>query len=313
VFDTETTLSAMASESKRIVYLALAANMGIAITKFVAAAISGSSAMLSEGIHSLADSGNQLFLLRGHAASRYDASVQHPYGRGMEIYFWSFMVAVFLFVGGSVLSIVAGVDKVRNASEHAEGGFWISMAVLAIAAFFEGFVAFRPALKEFNRQRSGRGFAKTVRESKDPSLLVVLFEDSAAIVGLAIAAIGLTLAKLTGDVRWDGVASILIGVLLAGVAWLLAVEMKSLLIGESANREDRARIRAAAYSVGEVKTVDRLLTMQLAPDEVLVTMDVDFDQGISGDALESAIVEIEEKIAEAVPEATRIFIEPVDR
>ncbi len=303
----------MASESKKIVYLALVANVGIAVTKFVAAAFSGSSAMLSEGIHSLADSGNQLFLLRGHAASRYDASVQHPYGRGMEIYFWSFMVAVFLFVGGSVLSIVAGVDKVRHAADHAEGGFWLSMAVLAIAAFFEGFIAFRPALKEFNRQRSGRGLAKTVRESKDPSLLVVLFEDSAAMVGLAIAAIGLTLAKLTGDVRWDGVASILIGVLLAGVAWLLAVEMKSLLIGESANREDRAKIRAAAYSVGEVKTVDRLLTMQLAPDEVLVTMDIDFDEGITGDALESAIVEIEEKISEAVPEATRIFIEPVDR
>ena len=303
----------MSSESKRIVYLALAANVGIAITKFVAAAFSGSSAMLSEGIHSLADSGNQLFLLRGHAASRYDASVQHPYGRGMELYFWSFMVAVFLFVGGSVLSIVAGVDKIRNASEHAEGGFWLSMAVLAIAAFFEGFVAFRPALKEFNRKRSGRGFAKTIRESKDPSLLVVLFEDSAAIVGLAIAAVGLTLAKFTGDVRWDGVASVLIGILLAGVAWLLAVEMKSLLIGESANRESRAKIRAAAFSVGAVKTIDRLLTMQLSPDEVLVTMDVDFDEGISGDAIESAIVEIEEKIADAVPSATRIFIEPVDR
>jgi len=303
----------MASESKRIVYLALAANVGISVTKFAAAAFSGSSAMLSEGIHSLADSGNQLFLLRGHAASRYDASVQHPYGRGMELYFWSFMVAVFLFVGGSVLSIVAGVDKVRHAADHAEGGFWLSIGVLAVAAFFEGFVAFRPALKEFNRKRSGRGLAKTIRESKDPSLLVVLFEDSAAIVGLAIAAIGLTLAKLTGDMRWDGLASILIGLLLAGVAWLLAVEMKSLLIGESAKREDRAKIRAAAFSVGEVKTVDRLLTMQLAPDEVLVTMDVDFDQGITGDALEAAIVEIEENITATVPSATRIFIEPVDR
>jgi cation diffusion facilitator family transporter len=303
----------MASESKRIVYLALTANVGIAVTKFVAAAFSGSSAMLSEGIHSLADSGNQLFLLRGHAASRYDPSVQHPYGRGMEIYFWSFMVAVFLFVGGSVLSIVAGANKIMHAAEHDEGGFWLSMGVLAIAAFFEGFVAFRPALKEFNRQRSGRTLPKTIRESKDPSLLVVLFEDSAAIVGLFIAAIGLTLAKLTGDVRWDGLASVLIGVLLAGVAWLLAVEMKSLLIGESATREERSRIRAAALSVGEVRTVDRLLTMQLAPDEVLVTMDVDFDEGLSGDDLEAAIVKIEREIAAAVPAATRIFVEPVSR
>jgi cation diffusion facilitator family transporter len=303
----------MASDSKRIVYLALAANVGIAVTKFVAAAFSGSSAMLSEGIHSLADSGNQLFLLRGHAASRYDPSVQHPYGRGMEIYFWSFMVAVFLFVGGSALSIVAGTNKIMHAAEHDEGGFWLSMGVLAIAAFFEGFVAFRPALKEFNRQRSGRTLPKTIRESKDPSLLVVLFEDSAAIVGLVIAAIGLTLAKLTGDVRWDGLASVLIGVLLAGVAWLLAVEMKSLLIGESATREERSRIRAAVLSVGEVRTVDRLLTMQLAPDEVLVTMDVDFDEGLSGDDLEAAIVKIEHEIAAAVPAATRIFVEPVYR
>ncbi len=303
----------MASDSKRIVYLALAANVGIAVTKFIAAAISGSSAMLSEGIHSLADSGNQLFLLRGHAASAYDASVQHPYGRGKEIYFWSFMVAVFLFVGGSVLSIVAGVGKIMNAAEHDEGGFWLSMAVLAIAAFFEGVVAFRPALKEFNLQRAGRAIPRTVQESKDPSLLVVLFEDSAAIVGLTIAAIGLTLAKLTGNAQWDGAASVLIGILLAGVAWLLAVEMKSLLIGESATREERSKIRSAALSVEAVHTVDRLLTMQLSPGEILVTMDVDFDEGISGDDLEGAIVEIERRISEAVPAATRIFIEPVDR
>ena len=154
----------MATESKRLVILALIANAGIAITKFIAAAVSGSSAMLSEGIHSLADSGNQLFLLRGHAASRYDASVQHPYGRGKEIYFWSFMVAVFLFVGGSVLSIVSGVGKIRDPHGHGGEGFWLSLAGLAIAAIFEGLIAFRPALKEFNRQRAGRTFRKTIKE-----------------------------------------------------------------------------------------------------------------------------------------------------
>ena len=303
----------MASESKRLVILALVANAGIAVTKFIAAAISGSSAMLSEGIHSLADSGNQLFLLRGHAASRFDASVQHPYGRGKEMYFWSFMVAVFLFVGGSVISIISGVSKIRDPHGHGDEGFWLSMAVLAIAAIFEGVIAFRPALKEFNKQRAGRTFRKTIKESKDPSLLVVLFEDSAALVGLFIAAAGLTIARLTEDAMWDGIASVLIGVLLAGVAWVLAVEMKSLLIGESATREERAKIRAAALSVADARTVDRLLTMQLAPDEVLVTMDVEFDEGIDGDRIEAAIVEIEAHIVEAVPEATRIFIEPVDR
>jgi len=303
----------MAGESKRLVVLALIANAGIAITKFVAAAISGSSAMLSEGIHSLADSGNQLFLLRGHAVSRHDATVQHPYGHGKEMYFWSFMVAVFLFVGGSVLSIVMGVDKIRHPHGHGGEGFWLSMGVLAIAALFEGLIAFRPALKEFNKQRAGRTITKTIKESKDPSLLVVLFEDSAAIVGLVIAAVGLSAAYLTENALWDGVASVLIGLLLGGVALILAIEMKSLLIGESATREERARIRAAALSVAEVRTVDRLLTMQLAPDEILVTMDLDFDEGTTGDDIESAIVEIEQKITEAVPSATRIFVEPVDR
>ena len=142
---------------------------------------------------------------------------------------------------------------------------------------------------------------------------MVLFEDTAAIVGLAIAAAGLITAKLTEDAVWDGVASVLIGLLLAGVAWVLAVEMKSLLIGESATREERAKILAAALSVGEARTVDRLLTMQLAPDEILVTMDVEFDDGIDGEVIESAIVAIEGKITEAVPQATRIFIEPVVR
>ena len=303
----------MATESKRLVILALIANAGIAITKFIAAGISGSSAMLSEAIHSVADSGNQLFLLRGHAASRYDASVQHPYGRGKEIYFWSFMVAVFLFVGGSVLSIVSGVGKIRDPHGHGGEGFWLSLGVLAIAAIFEGLIALRPALKEFNRQRAGRTFRKTIKESKDPSLLVVLFEDSAAIVGLAIAAAGLITAKLAEDAVWDGVASVLIGLLLAAVAWVLAVEMKSHLIGESATREERAKILAAALSVGEARTVDRLLTMQLAPDEILVTMDIEFDDGLDGELIESAIVAIEGKITEAVPQATRIFIEPVNR
>jgi cation diffusion facilitator family transporter len=303
----------MAAESKRLVILALVANVGIAITKFVAAAISGSSAMLSEGIHSLADSGNQLFLLRGHAASRYDASVQHPYGRGKEMYFWSFMVAVFLFVGGSALSVATGINRIRSPHEHGEEGLWFSLGVLAVAALFEGFIAFRPALKQFNEQRSGRTITKTIKESKDPSLLVVLFEDSAAIVGLFIAAAGLIAAELTGNGLWDGVASVLIGALLGGVAWILAVEMKSLLIGESATREERAKIRAAALSVGEVRTVDRLLTMQLGPDEILVTMDVEFDDGVDGAQIEEAIVSIEAMIVEAVPDATRIFVEPVDR
>jgi len=302
-----------AAESRRLVVLALLANLGIAITKFAAAAVAKSSAMLAEAFHSLADTGNQLFLLRGEAAAREAPDVQHPFGKGKELYFWAFMVAVVLFVGGSVLSIVGGIDKIRHAEAHEQVGLWLSLGVLAIAAFFEMFVAFRPALQEFNRLRAGRFIPTTIREGKDPALLIVLFEDSAAVVGLAIAAVGIIVAHVTGDVRWDGLASILIGVLLAGVAWVIAHEMKALLIGESATRETRAAIRAATLSVPEVDHIEDLLTMQLSPRDVLVNMEVDFDEGLEEEEVEEAIRTVEQAIREVVPEATRIFIEPVGR
>lgn len=303
----------MASESRRLVVLALIANGAIAITKFVAAGISGSAAMLSEGIHSVADTGNQVMLLRGDVASRYDPDARHPFGRGKETYFWAFMVAVFLFVGGSVLSIVTGIDRIRHPDEHGEAGLVFSLVVLAVAALFEIFIAFRPAIRQFNRLRMGRGIWRTLQESKDPALIVVLFEDSAAVIGLLIAAAGLILTEVTGNGAWDGIASVLIGVLLALAAWVIAVEMKALLVGEAASREDRAAIRAATYSVEEVHHIARLLTMQLAPEEVLVNMDLVFDEGLGDDDIERAIVEVEGRIQSGVPAATRIFIEPVAR
>lgn len=303
----------MASESRRLVVLALIANAVIAVTKFIAAGISGSAAMFSEGIHSVADTGNQVMLLRGDVASRYDPNARHPFGRGKEIYFWAFMVAVFLFVGGSVLSIVTGINRIRHPDEHGEAGLVFSLVVLAVAAFFEIFIAFRPAIRQFNRLRMGRGIWTTLKESKDPALIVVLFEDSAAVIGLFIAATGLILAEVTGNGAWDGIASVLIGILLAGAAWVIAVEMKALLVGEAASREDRAAIRAATYSVEEVHHVARLLTMQLSPEEVLINMDLVFDEGLSDNDIERAIVEVEERIQAGVPSATRIFIEPVAR
>ena len=303
----------MASESRRLVVLALIANAVIAVTKFIAAGISGSAAMFSEGIHSVADTGNQVMLLRGDVASRYDPNARHPFGRGKEIYFWAFMVAVFLFVGGSVLSIVTGIDRIRHPDEHGEAGLVFSLVVLAVAAFFEIFIAFRPAIRQFNRLRMGRGIWTTLKESKDPALIVVLFEDSAAVIGLFIAATGLILTEVTGNGVWDGIASVLIGILLAVAAWVIAVEMKALLVGEAASREDRAAIRAATYSVEEVHHVARLLTMQLSPEEVLINMDLVFDEGLSDNDIERAIVEVEERIQSGVPSATRIFIEPVAR
>ena len=176
----------MATESRSLVVLALIANGLIAAVKFIAAGISGSSAMLAEGFHSVADTGNQLFLLRGSAVSRYSPSAQYPFGRGKELYFWSFMVAVFLFVGGAVVAFLQGLGRIRNPIEE-ETGLAFSLIVLGVAAVFETLLALRPALKEFNRGRGGRSVIATVRDARDPALLVVVFEDTAALVGVAIA------------------------------------------------------------------------------------------------------------------------------
>jgi cation diffusion facilitator family transporter len=298
----------MATNSRTLIFLALIANGIIAVIKFIAAGISGSSAMLAEAFHSVADTGNQLFLLRGGAVSRYAANAKHPFGRGKEVYFWSFMVAVFLFVGGSVVAFLEGMERVRHPEEGT--GLAFSLIVLAVAAGFEIFIAFRPALKEFNRVRAGRRIMATVRDSRDPALIVVVFEDTAAVIGLAIAATGLILADVTGWAQWDGIASIVISVLLAAVAWVLAFEMKALLIGEAATRAERSLIRSATLSVPEVESIGRLLTMQLAPDQILVNMDVELRDGLTADEMGAVIDRIEADVHAVVPAASRIFIEP---
>lgn len=300
----------MASGSRRLIILALIANGLIAITKFIAAGISGSTAMFAEAIHSVADTGNQLFLLRGDAVSRYKADVTHPFGRGKAMYFWSFMVAVVLFVGGAVLSIVNGWERVQHPHAHEGEGLIFSLSVLAIAAGFEIFLALIPALKQFNQIRGSKSRWRMIKESKDSALIIVIFEDTAAVVGLVVAATGLVLAEITGSAVWDGLASILIGIILGIVALVIAREMSALLIGEAASREDRASIRVAILGIEDVHHVERLLTMQMAPHEILVTADVAFDEG--ADEV-SAIEQVESSIREACPDATRIFIEPVHR
>ena len=300
----------MASESKRLIVLALIANFAIAITKFIAAAVSRSAAMLAEALHSVADTGNQLFLLRGDAVSRYAANTTHPFGRGKAMYFWSFMVAVVLFVGGAVLSIWNGWQRVTHPGGHESEGLVFALAVLAISAAFEIGVALVPAIRQFNRIRGSKGAWRMIRESKDSALIIVIFEDTAAAAGLAIAAAGLILAEVTGSVVWDGVASILIGLLLAAVAFVIAREMQPLLVGESASRRNRTAIRLAILSVDEVHHIERLLTMQLAAHEILVTADVAFDEGVDE---VGAIEMLEAAITNVCPDASRIFIEPVRR
>ncbi len=296
-------------ESRAIVVLALIANSLIAVVKFVAAAISGSAAMLAEGFHSVADTGNQLFLLRGTTASRFLPTPRYAFGRGKETFFWAYMVAVFLFVGGGVVAFTEGLDRVRH-PHAAEGGLVFSLVVLGVAALLEVFIAFIPAVREFNRRRGGRRVWRTVRETKDPTLLVVLFEDTVAVLGVMVAAGGLLLTHYTGDPIWDGIASMVIGVMLAVTAWLLAVETKSLLVGESASRVSRSRIRAAALSVPEVEQVIQLLTMHLGPNEILVNMDLAFEDDLTTDRVEAAIDLVESRIRADEPMATRIFIEP---
>jgi cation diffusion facilitator family transporter len=300
----------MATESRRLILLALTANALIAVTKFIAAGISGSAAMLAEAIHSVADTGNQLFLLRGDAVSRYAANVTHPFGRGKAMYFWSFMVAVVLFVGGAVVSIFNGWQRIQHPGPHDGGGLVFSLVVLAIAGAFEIFVALVPAVRMFNKMRGTKSAWRMIKETKDSALVIVIFEDSAAVVGLVIAAGGLILTDVTGSSFWDGMASILIGIVLGIVALVIAREMSSLLIGESATRADRTAIRVAVLSVGEVHHVERLLTMQMSPHEILVTADVAFDEG-ADEVL--AIELVEASIREACPDAKRIFIEPVRR
>ena len=294
--------------SRALILLALVANSMIAVLKFIAAGVSGSPAMLAEAFHSVADTGNQVFLLRGTVASKFQPTAQFPFGRGKELYFWSFMVAVILFVGGGVVAFMEGLEHVRH-PEELEGGLRFSLIVLGLAALFEIFIAFVPAVREFNRRRGGRKVWRTIRESKDPALIVVLFEDAVAVTGLAVAAAGLVIADVTGNPVWDGVASMVIGVLLTLTAFILARETKGLLIGEAANRSTRSAIRSATLSIPEVETVDRLLTMHLGPDEILVNMDIVVDGDLSGNEVEAIVDQIEGKIREFAPEATRIFVE----
>jgi cation diffusion facilitator family transporter len=294
--------------SRSAVVAALLGNTAIAVAKFTAALITGSAGMLAEAFHSVADTGNQLLLLRGLAVSRRGRSVQHPFGRGKEVYFWSFMVAVMLFVGGGVLAVQRGVDALRH--PHEVTNFVASFVVLGVAIIVES-LSLRVARREFDRERGSRRLWRSLRSTKDASVLVVLLEDSAAITGLLIAGAGLLLTIITDTAIWDGVASILIGALLGLVAVLLASETKELLVGEAATRADRSAIRAAVLSVGAVEAVGRLLTMHLGPEDVLVNVEVDLQNGLSGEDATAVVRRIEDAIRGVLPEAGDIFVESV--
>ncbi|NOY55118.1 MAG: cation diffusion facilitator family transporter [Actinobacteria bacterium] len=294
--------------SRSAVIAALVGNSSIAAAKFVAALLTGSAGMLAEAFHSVADTGNQLLLLRGLAVSHRGRSVEHPFGRGKEVYFWSFMVAVMLFVGGGVLAVQRGIQALQHPHEVTD--FTVNFIVLGVAAIIES-LSFRVALRHFNNERGSRGVWRSLRGTKDTAVLVVLLEDSAAIVGLLVAAVGLALTQITGSTIWDGLASIVIGILLGLVAVLLASETKELLVGEAADRSDRSAVRGAVLSVDEVEGIGRLLTMHMGPEEVLVNIEVDLRDDLTGEQVEAATRRIETAIRGVLPEAGDIFVESI--
>ena len=292
---------------RKSVIAALFGNLLIAITKFIAAAISGSSSMLTEGVHSLVDTGNQVLLIHGmHRASR-PADARHPLGYGRELYFWSFIVALLIFALGAGVSIYEGLVHIRHPEPMQN--LAISYGVLALSAVFEGF-SWSVAFREFRQTKGNRGWWQAIRASKDPPTFIVLFEDSAAMIGLAIAALGITLAWLTGNPFWDGAASVLIGLVLGTVAMLLAREAKGLLIGERADAGLARDISAIATAHPGVVRTNGLMTTQLAPDAVVAALSVEFEDRLRAPEIEAAVSEIEAAITRKRPEVTALFVKP---
>ena len=296
----------MAADSKVVIYAALAGNAAIAVTKFVAAAITGSSAMLAEGIHSVVDTGNQGLLLLGLRRAKRPPDTQYPFGHGKEVYFWSFVVAILIFAVGAGISLYEGIHAVLD--PHPVTNALVNYVVLGLAIAFEG-VAWWFALRGFRRAKGGLGYVEAVVRSKDPTIFVVLFEDSAALLGLVVALAGIAGAQATGAWWLDGAASIGIGCILAGTAVWLAVETKGLLIGEAARpaviRDLRERI--AAHDC--VRSVNEVLTLHMGPEFILVNASVTFDPDARADRVAAAVTAIDRDLRASWPEVRRVFIE----
>ena len=295
-----------ANASTKVIIAALIGNTAISITKFFAAFTTGSSAMLSEGIHSLVDTGNQILLLHGMKQAKKPADEAFPFGHGKENYFWSFVVAILIFAVGSGVSIYEGVRHVIHPSQIENP--MVNYIVLGLAMVFEGGAWFF-AFKEFGKVKGKRGYIEAVQRGKDPSMFVVLFEDSAALLGLLIAMLGIWLAQVTGNPVFDGVASILIGLILGGTAIWLAIETKGLLIGEGANKEVIDSIRLLAESFDEVEKVNELLTMHMGPEFILVNISIRFRRGQLTREIEEVIQEIDSAIKAEHALVKRIFVE----
>lgn len=293
--------------NNRTLLIAFAANLGIAVSKFVAAAFTGSSAMLTEGIHSVVDSLNQVLLLWGRRQSRKPPDARHPFGYGRELYFWSFVVAVLVFALGAGVSIYEGVIHILEPEEAVSPG--VAYAVLAFAFLLEGGSTLA-AFREFRAAKGSLGWFQAVRQSKDPPAFIVLLENGAAMAGILVAAAGLALSQATGNPFFDGAASVVIGLILGVTALVLAIESKALLIGEAADPELVESIRAAADMEEGIVGVGHILTVHSAPDQITVIMSADFEDSITAGEVERIIARIEARVEALWPMVKRLYIRP---
>jgi cation diffusion facilitator family transporter len=306
------------ASSKKAIYAAIIGNFAIAVTKFLGAAVSGSSAMLAEGIHSLVDTGNGGLLLLGIRRSKRPPDERHPYGYGKSLYFYTLVVAVLIFGLGGGISLYEGLlhtlDPGHGGATSATvagvtiGGLTLNTLVLGAAIVFEGF-ALRTALQEFNKQRGDTPFFEAIVTSKDPTTFTVVFEDAAAMAGLVVALVGVHLASALHMPILDGIASMVIGIILCGVAAFLVWESKKLLIGEAASPALRDQIRALAQEDADVAAVQRLLTMHMGPYSLLLNMDLRFRDRLDAAAVERAVRRLETRIREEHPHVQYIFVE----
>jgi cation diffusion facilitator family transporter len=296
----------MTTESKTAVIAAIAGNLAIAITKLVAAFFSGSSAMLSEGIHSIVDTGNGGLLLVGLRKSQKPADARHPFGHGKELYFWPLIVAIMIFALGGGMSVYEGITHLQHPADMSDPTW--NYVVLGIAFFFESISSFF-AFKAFKGELRGRGALAAIRASKDPTTFTVLFEDSAALLGLIVAFLGIFLGHMLGNPYFDGAASIGIGIILASVSVFLAYETKGLLIGEGVDPETLVGVREIVTNDPAVDELKDALTMHFGPADVLLTLDVRFRKEMSADEITAAVPRLEEKIQTRYPYIKHIFVE----
>jgi cation diffusion facilitator family transporter len=296
----------MKTESSKVLIVALAANVGIAVAKFLAAGITGSSAMLTEGVHSLVDSSNQLLLMYGQKRAAKPADAMHPGGYGRELYFWSFVVALLVFALGAGVSVYEGI--LHFLSPEPAVSPLIAYGVLAVAFALEGGSTIA-AFREFDRARRGKSWWEALVSTKDAATVIVLLENGAAMAGILLAAVGLALSGLTGNPRFDGVASILIGLLLGVVAIFLAREAKGLLIGEAADPELIAGIRRAVSRHG-VMGIGEIMTLHNAPDQIVVAINVDFENRLGAGDVERLVDEIERALQLEFPAIYRVYVRP---